>query len=141
MSLKEGIILAKLSGRLKVRSKVKEGDLPCFYVAEDWMDPPLSKKCWIYSPIYHWVAKGRIVSKTDGDRDTLDSWRVEILHVEEGSHNYMVGVTETCVRHWIWPTRQRAYFALHSRLQCKVIEHGQQIEKLNKRMKEIMRFM
>jgi hypothetical protein len=140
-TFEEGKVFAKLKGRLKAKSKVKEGDLPCFYVAEDWMDPPSGKKCWIYSPTYRWVAHGRIGSKVEGNRDTLNTWRVHIFHVEEGSHSYMAGTTETCVRSQIWPTMQRAYFALHSRLQCKIIEHGQQIETLNKRIKEIMRFV
>lgn len=141
MSLKEGVLLAKLSGRLKARGKIKDGDLPCFYVAEDWMDPPLDKKCWIYSPTYRWVAKGRMVSKVDGNRDTFDTWRVEILHIEEGTHSYMVGVTETCVRSQIWPTLRRAYSALQCCLEDKEIEHHQQIKKLNKRIREIEKFI
>ena len=141
MSLKEGIILAKAKGRLKARGKIKDGDLPCFYVAEDWMDPPLGKKCWIYSPTYRRVAKGRTDSKVEGNRDTLDTWRVHILHVEEGMYGYMSGVTETCVRSQIWPTMRRAYSALHNRLEYQKIEHEQQIVKLNNRIKEIMRLI
>ena len=140
-SFKDGMLLARAKGRLKARGKVKEGDLPGFYVQEDWMDPPLGAKCWIYSPTYRWVAKGRIDSKREGDRDTLDTWRVHILHVEEGTHNFMAGISETCVRSQIWPTRRRAYIALHGRLEHQKVEHTQQIAKLNKRMKEIVRFV
>jgi hypothetical protein len=140
-TFEEGKVSAKLKGRLKARGKTKDGDLPCFHVAEDWMDPPLDSKCWIFSPTYKWVAKGRIVAKKEGDSDTLSTWRIKVLHVEEGTHGYMAGAMEICVRSQIQPTMRRAYSALHSRLQCKIIEHGQQVEKLNKRIKEIMRFV
>jgi len=140
-SFKDGMLLAKAKGRLKARGKIKDGDLPCFYVKEDWMDPPLGKKCWIYSPTYRWVAKGRIDSKMEGNRDTLDTWRVHILHVEEGKSSYMTGVTETCVRSQIWPTLRQAYSALQCRLEDKQVEHQQQIKKLDKRIREIEKFI
>lgn len=133
--------LKELKDTLVSRGQTKEADLPSFHVEEDWMDPPLGVVCWIFSPTYRWVAKGRIDSKREGDKDTLDTWRVHIFHVEEGSHGYMAGVTETCTRSQIWPTMKQAYSALQCRLEDKETEHEQQIKKLNERIREIEKFI
>ena len=136
--------LAKAKLRMLARAMLKTphtDDFPCYSVDEDWHDPPLGNHCWVFHWNYHWVAKCSIIEKIEGNRDRDDTWRCHITLMMEDGPTYYVGMTETFIRHQIWPTKKECFTSLFGHLEEEIIGKERDLSRLKTRCNEVERFM
>ena len=123
----------------KLIDKAKDPRL--FYVEGLGSHPPDYGQCWIYHPLYHFVAKGQILKKTPGTVDTHATWDIKILEVEDMQYRYYKDVRETCTRSQIWPTKRECYIALREHLERKVKQNLKDNKRFEERCNRIERFI
>ena len=133
--------LDKVKLDLQLKASLQPSDPKLFYAETLGCHPESGVECWIYDPVYYFVARGVIMSKTPGTSDTHATWRIRITKVENKFYSYYDGMRDTFLRSQIWPTKRECYTALHDYLEQKVKENVKQNKEFLKRCTQIKRFM